>query len=136
MTAVGSGAGIFSNELEERLTPRIIRITKDLIPEHLQFFNGDGADGVCHGFAPLFVEVLKIKFFRMAYIYFPSVEFDWLKDFESSTSNAKIVCWTFHLKKHWLLLNCRACPGASIRSGNWLSGFAAMDRQRASRVRR
>jgi hypothetical protein len=56
--------GILSNELEERLTPRIIRTTKDLIPEHLQFFNGDGADGVCHGFAPPFVEVLKVKFFE------------------------------------------------------------------------
>jgi hypothetical protein len=70
---VESGAGILSHELEERLTPRIIRITKDLIPEHLQFFNGDRADGVCHGFAPLFVEVLKIKFFEWHGVEFSSL---------------------------------------------------------------
>ena len=36
---VKSGAGIFSNEPEELLPPRVLRITKDFVPERLKFFD-------------------------------------------------------------------------------------------------
>src|SRR5438876_6118839 len=59
-----SGAGILSNEGEELLPPRIICVTKDLVSERLQFFDADRPDRVCNRFAPLFIQVLKIKFFE------------------------------------------------------------------------
>src|SRR5215831_9661113 len=45
----------------------------------------------------------------------------------------------FHLDGIFVVMKALSfspAPGASVRSGNWLSGFAAMDRRRASPVRR
>jgi hypothetical protein len=61
---VKSGAGILSNEGEELLPPWIICVPKDFVTERFQFFDADRTDRVCNGFAPLLIEVLKIKFFE------------------------------------------------------------------------
>jgi hypothetical protein len=70
---VKCGTRILCNEPEERLTPGIIRIAKDLVPKLLQFFNADGTDRLRKGFAPLFIKIFKVKFFEW-HRMFSSVE--------------------------------------------------------------
>src|SRR5947208_16768438 len=59
----------------ERLSPRIFRIPKDLISDRLKLFNADHADRISNGFAPLLIQVFKVKFFECHTCIFLLFEF-------------------------------------------------------------
>src|SRR5205814_9478246 len=58
------GASVLSNEPEESLAPRVIRIMENLFAKLFQFFNAGRTNGFGDGFAALLVEALKIEFFE------------------------------------------------------------------------
>src|SRR5436309_8788779 len=56
-------AGIFRNQLKERLSPRSVRLIKDLFAKLLEFFNANCSDRFGDGFAPLLVGSFNVEEF-------------------------------------------------------------------------
>jgi hypothetical protein len=62
---VKSPAGIFLDQLKERLPPGSTGIIKDLFAKLLEFFNTDDSDRFCDGFPPLVVDSFSVlEFFK------------------------------------------------------------------------
>ena len=58
------GAGVLGDKFEEGFSPRIVRVTEQLVAKFLQFFDADRANRLGQRFATLFVEILKIECFE------------------------------------------------------------------------
>lgn len=65
-----SGATIFSDELKERVTPRIVNKGEKFFAKSVKFVRRNRSNGLSNGSAPLFAKVFKVESLKHTIFFF------------------------------------------------------------------